>query len=80
MIRLFFMLFGFCFLMAGCAQEVYIHKSGDTMNSERWERDDKACKIRAEKKSANISGRMRGMKKEENEYEKCLIQKGWQIR
>ena len=80
MIRLFLMLLGFCFLMAGCAQEAYIHKSGDTMNSERWERDSKACEIRSEKKSANISGSMRGMKKKGNEYEQCLIQKGWQIR
>jgi hypothetical protein len=68
------------FLMAGCAQDAYIHKSGDTMNSGRWERDSKACKTRAEKKSANVSGTMRGMKKEENLYEKCLRQKGWRIK
>ena len=80
MIRLFFILLGFCFLMAGCAQDAYIHKSGDTMNSERWDRDDRACKTKAENKKSNFSGSMRRMKKQENEYQKCMEKKGWQLK
>jgi hypothetical protein len=78
--RVFIIVLAAGFLVAGCSKNAYVHSTGDTMESERWSRNDKACKERAEKASFGVTGTMRAMQKREKEYDRCLREKGWAVK